>query len=176
MISRNLKHPHDVSFRSASPADAHRLTGLALRAKAHWGYPNDWMNEWRQELTINPDYIQANSVVLAEQNSQLIGFFGLEFHRPGSAWLQHLWVEPALIGRGFGRDLFECACETARTRGAESLEFVADPNAEPFYLHLGATRVGLEQSSILGIPRLLPRMLYRLEVKATSGPAIRVFQ
>jgi hypothetical protein len=46
----------------------------------------------------------------------------------------------------------------ARDRGVARLELVADPNAEPFYLHHGAIRVGEVHSQVLGTPRALPKM------------------
>jgi len=51
-------------------------------------------------------------------------------------------LSPAWIGLGAGRLLFEHAIERAASRGASIAEIEADPNAEGFYLKMGAQRVG----------------------------------
>ena len=86
----------------------------------------------------------------------------MEFLNATSARLQHLWIDPPFIGKGLGRFLFEHARATAKNSGRHTLEIIADPNAEPFYRHMGAIRVGDEHSEILGIRRLLPKMIFQL--------------
>jgi GNAT superfamily N-acetyltransferase len=115
------------------------------------------MDAWRLELTIAADYIRYHRVVMACDRERVVGFYGLEF-RERVAYLEHLWVEPDLIGAGAGRALLAKACNDARNRGYGVVELVADPNAEPFYLRQGAIRIGEARGSILGTPRVLPRM------------------
>jgi GNAT superfamily N-acetyltransferase len=67
------------------------------------------------------------------------------------------------MGRGFGRALFEHAVEQARALGLASFEIEADPNAEGFYLHMGAKRIGTNVSEMDGARRELPLLIYRLE-------------
>ena len=58
----------NIRVRSAVPSDTHALTRLVFRAKAFWGYPKEWMEEWRKELTVTSDYVAQHRVVLAEQS------------------------------------------------------------------------------------------------------------
>ena len=76
--------------------------------------------------------------------------------------LEHLWVLPEQMGRGFGRRFFAHAAAFAAERGALSLTIEADPNAEPFYQRMGALRVGTRESQIDGSTRLLPLLKYAL--------------
>ncbi len=76
--------------------------------------------------------------------------------------LEHLWILPERIGQGIGRALFQHAVERAAARGATSLTIEADPHAEPFYLHMGATRVGAVTSEVDGQRRELPLLVYDL--------------
>ncbi len=46
--------------------------------------------------------------------------------------------------------------------GAKSVEIEADPNAEGFYLRMGARRVGENVYEIEGQRRVLPRMVVEL--------------
>jgi len=59
---------------------------------------------------------------------------------------------------GLGRKLLDIACEDARHNGYDVIELVADPNAEGFYLRQGAIRIGEVRGSVLGNPRVLPKM------------------
>ena len=77
---------------------------------------------------------------MAEAEGRAVGWVAL-IPRGEVGWLEDLWVEPAWIGRGVGRLLFEHAAEQARERGARRLEWEAEPNAQGFYEHLGATYV-----------------------------------
>jgi len=136
-------------FRRAEAADAPRLTAIALAGKQHWGYPDDWLAEWRPDLTITAGYLASQPVRVAELAGKVIGFAGLSMLE-GRRHLEHLWLQPGLIGRGYGRALFQEAVRAARAVGDTELRIKADPNAEPFYLKMGAVRVGLDVYYLLG--------------------------
>jgi GNAT superfamily N-acetyltransferase len=88
-------------------------------------------------------------------DQSLVGFYALIDN--GSMWtLDHLWVQPDSIGLGLGRRLLQHAIGQAKRSGARSIEIESDPNAEGFYRHLGARRVGLNRSEIEGQARELP--------------------
>ena len=57
---------------------------------------------------------------------------------------------------GVGRALFDHALDRAAALGAETLGIEADPNAEGFYLRMGATRVGEIAYELDGRERVLP--------------------
>jgi GNAT superfamily N-acetyltransferase len=158
-----------VSIRPAVPADAEALTALALAGKRYWGYPDAWLEAWRGLLTITPDYVAANVVFCAEDAAgRLAGFYALE--RDGDRFrLDNLFLAPALIGHGLGRRLFEHAVQAARALGAVELLIEADPNAEGFYLRMGAQRIGESVSRLTGVERVVPLLLYPLP-GAAEGP------
>jgi GNAT superfamily N-acetyltransferase len=147
-----------MKIRRASITDSGELTRVAHESKSHWGYPRRWIELWRDDLTITPEFIAGNEVYLAEEEGEVLGCFGLASGGTGEPlWtLEHFWVRPAAMGRGVGRALFERARELARTAGAARLEIDADPNAEPFYLRMGARRVGEVRAEIEGQPRVRP--------------------
>lgn len=149
-------------FRRALPQEAAVLTQIALTAKQSWGYPEEWMAEWRPDLTIAPGYIASSPVWVAEVEGAVVGFLGLV--RADGQWhLEHLWVLPAFQGRGLGHALFAEAVRQARALGATELRIKSDPNAEPFYLKMGAVRTGLDVYDLLGkIRREVPQLSYRL--------------
>ena len=131
-------------------------------SKQSWGYPDEWLAAWRADLTLSSDYICAQPVWVAEVEGATAGFLGLD-RRAGVWHLEHLWLLPAFIGKGVGRLLFAEAVRQARVAGAKELQIKSDPNAEPFYLKMGAVRTGLEVYQLLGkIPREVPQMTYAL--------------
>ncbi|GAA3012924.1 GNAT family N-acetyltransferase [Streptosporangium longisporum] len=141
-------------IRAARAAEAGALSELAVRSKAHWGYDEEFMAACRDELAVPESEIARLRTTVAEHDGRVLGFATLEGDPPEGS-LGMLFVEPDAIGRGVGRRLFEHAVATAADLGFERLTIDADPNAEPFYLAMGAVRIGATPSgSVPG--RMLP--------------------
>ncbi|PAP75608.1 GNAT family N-acetyltransferase [Rubrivirga marina] len=150
------------SIRPARPAEADRLTEIALAAKRHWGYPETWMDAWRDALAFTPDGVEAHLVhVATEADDVPVACVALSVDGD-AVELEHLWVEPAAMGRGLGRALFEHAVRVARDAGGTALFIDSDPFAEPFYQRMGAERVGWTRADVLGERRELPRLRFDL--------------
>lgn len=145
----------------ATPADASRLTEIAHAAKRHWGYPERWIESWKETLTISPEFIGSNIVFCAVEDAQRVGFCLLTTESDG-LHLDHLWIAPHAMGRGIGRALFQHAVEQGRELGQPMLKIEADPNAEGFYKRMGADRVGVKVTEIEGQRRELPLLQYNL--------------
>jgi len=148
-------------IRSASPEDAQTLTTIALDAKRHWGYPENWIKHWESDLTISSDFIRDNHVYVAEDNGEIRGFYALCV-AGDKAELEHMWVTPAMIGTGIGKELFLDAMERAAKLNVNAVEISSDPNAAGFYKRMGATQIGEIDSSIEGQPRKIPRLKKQL--------------
>jgi GNAT superfamily N-acetyltransferase len=143
-------------MRRAVAGDAAPLTTLAHRAKAHWGYPSEWMAAWHNDLTLTPSYIEQNEVWVAAIGGVLAGMCSLEDH--GESWtLEHVWVDPEYQGRGIGQALVERALSVASTRRPGRVLVASDPNAAGFYSHLGGKPAGTKGAPMPGAPdRVLP--------------------
>lgn len=119
------------------------------------------MTAWRENLTFTSAYVAENPTFVAEIGGDPIACYALLLDAEG--WhLAHLWITPPYIGRGLGRVLVEHAATTARALGADALLIDSDPNAEAFYLRMGAERVGEIPAEVCGTPRALPRLRYAL--------------
>jgi len=170
-----------TNIRKAAPAEAAVLTQIAQDAKRHWGYPESWIEHWKENLTITAEFIAENEVYVTEVGSrvesgpvplaedgpaaianEIAGFYAIVTCGQ-EAELEHMWVKPEHIGTGVGRDLFMHALETAAFLNAAALEISADPNAEGFYKRMGARRIGEVHSEIEGQPRTLPRLAIDLD-------------
>lgn len=154
-----------IEIRRATPDDADTLTTLAHAAKRHWNYPEKWIEIWRPDLTITPDFVRDNEVFLALVDGAAAGCCALVVTED-LAELEHMWIDPARMGAGLGRTLFEHTTQRARERGLSELELSADPNAEGFYKRMGAVRIGEIPADIEGQKRSLPRMKIDVSVKA----------
>jgi N-acetylglutamate synthase-like GNAT family acetyltransferase len=144
-----------MDIRRATTTDAEELTRLAHESKSHWGYPQRWIELWRDQLTIEPATIADNPYYLAEEDGQVLACYGLI---AGEAFwtLEDFWVRPSSMGRGVGRAMIEHLKVVAIECGARTVQIDADPNAEQFYLRMGAHKVGEAHSQIDGTPRVRP--------------------
>jgi GNAT superfamily N-acetyltransferase len=146
-----------IAIEPADSGQADLLTGIACAAKRYWGYPDAWIDRWRDALTITPAYIAANACFVARTEKDLIGFSAIRF-APDGPWIDHLWVLPAWIGRRVGRQLFAACEECARQRGATVVRIESDPHAEEFYRRMGARTVARLPAPMDGVDRHLPVM------------------
>jgi len=146
-----------MDIRYAVPDDAEVLSEIAIKAKAHWGYPENLMQVWMPTLTFNSEYFIENESWVAEVDNQPIAFYTLQ-DKAGTAWIENLWVLPEYIGKGVGRRLFLHALSQARELGYKTLQLEADPNAAGFYEKMGMSKIGERRSDVDGQPRVLPMM------------------
>ncbi|MGY0024063.1 N-acetyltransferase family protein [Streptomyces sp. cg35] len=146
-----------VRIRAGRPDEAERLSALALRSKAHWGYDADFMAACVAELTLGADEVAERRTVVAEdRDGRVLGFATLE-GRPPRGELGLMFVDPDAMGCGVGRLLFDQVRATARAAGFARFGWAADPNAVPFYEAMGGRRVGtIPSGSVPG--RVLPLM------------------
>jgi GNAT superfamily N-acetyltransferase len=150
-----------IQLRDARQNELSGLSELCLRSKAVWGYGDAFMIACRTELTLRPDELQSTHIQVAERYSTVVGLAQVKVTGTDAELLK-LFVEPALLGSGVGRLLFEWATARARDLGAVRMMIEADPGAAAFYERLGARHAGLAPSqSIPG--RMLPRMQLELE-------------
>lgn len=148
-------------MRRARPDEARSLSELALRSKAHWGYDPGFLEACRAELSVTPEFVNEGEVHVLEQDGQIAGFYSLT---PWNSDLElgHFFVEPATMGRGVGKMLWDDAVQRACALGYDRLLVQSDPNAEGFYTRLGAERIGEVPSQALE-GRTLPLLLFPLK-------------
>lgn len=148
--------------RNVDPADSKALTALAHRSKAHWGYPPEWITSWTADLILTPEYLRAHPGFVATNDGVPVGVCMLEIDG-ADAQVAHLWIAPEHHGRGIGRQLVERALAVARREALTRVRVVSDPFAEPFYLRLGARRIGEIPAPMPGAQdRVLPLVEFSL--------------
>jgi len=143
-----------IEIRRATTSDSARATELARTAKAHWGYPSEWLEAWSDDLMVTAEGIERHATFVASIDGEVVGICQLQ-QSDDHTMLEHVWVDPTRHRQGVGRALVEHARRVARG----VIAIVSDPNAEEFYAKLGARRVGDVPAPMPGAPlRVLPLM------------------
>ncbi len=156
-----------MHFRKARPDEAESLTRLVMEAKAHWGYGVEQLAAWRPSLAVTAEQLRSQPAFVLEADS-VVGFYSLRVVE-GTCELDNLWVVPNEVGRGHGRELLAHAVDVARSMGLREIVIDADPNAESFYVHCGATVTGAVPAPIEGqAGRTRPQL--RLSVELSEEP------
>ena len=161
-----------TGIRSARANELAALAELALRSKGHWGYDAAFLEACRTELTLTPAELTETATAVIDANGAPVAMAQVS-SEGRVAWLEKLFVDPAHMGQSLGRRLFAWSVETARGLGAVELVIESDPDAEPYYLHMGAVRSGFASSgSIPGrtIPRLILPLQDAAPIRAASIP------
>lgn len=146
-----------LTVRRAKRDEADRLTALCHRSKAHWGYDEAFMRQCRDVLTVRPAAIDADRVWVVEGDGAVKGVASVADADPASECdyeIAHLFVEPAAMGEGVGRLLFEQCVAWVQSNGGGKLEILSDPGAASFYQRMGARLVGEAPSDAIPSRRL----------------------
>ncbi|MBW4473332.1 MAG: GNAT family N-acetyltransferase [Stenomitos rutilans HA7619-LM2] len=136
------------------------MTELLLRSKAHWGYDADFIQRCRNVFAILPEWIAKDTFFVLQKKTQIIGFYSLQ-QQDLTVELTDLFIEPSVLGHGYGKLLWHHAIETVRSFGVSTLLIKSDPNAAGFYEAMGAKQIG-ETPSVINAGRMLPLLEFKL--------------
>lgn len=133
----------------ATYKDCDLLTTTALQSKRYWNYTEELMQLWRDDLTIDENYIGGNSVVKVFDDNEFIGFFSLAEIEEGIE-IDHFWLVPNNIKKGYGKVIFAYIREYVKKMNKTRIELTADPNAKIFYEKMGGKLVRSFESKVKG--------------------------
>ena len=153
---------NEIRYINAKPADSKLLTDTAILSKKYWGYDDELINLWRPDLEINAEYISKNEVVKVYEKDKFIGFFGIKFTNEKEAEIDHLWLVPEKINKGFGRLVFNHIFKCLKSKKYKKATLVAEPNAKGFYEKMGGKVIGQHQSKVSG--RFLDIYEFKIEI------------
>ncbi len=153
-------------------ADEHRLlTEISFASKRFWDYPADFFETWKDELTLNREYLIQNDVFTIRSAKTIAGYYSLvelennlqisETTLEAGHWLDHMFILPAYIGKGLGEKLFHHCIRICRLKSIQKIGILSDPNAIGFYLKMGCNFISDFPSTIAG--RTTPYLEYPIE-------------
>ena len=135
-----------LTIRPATPTDADTLHALTQRSTMHWGYEPDFLDWEPEAIAVTPSFLETAVAWVAEADGSPLGYFAL-VDKPDGLYLDKLFVDPAAIGTGIGKRLWQHATMTAHDMGATVMRIEADPNAAAFYRAMGAEWIGEIETS-----------------------------
>ena len=146
-----------MQFRNITRDDLREVSELGVRSKATWGYSDEVMAVFTEELTHDVELIDKNlEAIVACVEEKIVGYFTLVRRKDDSIELDFMFVRVESMLNGVGTAMMHEAVRLARSHGAEHLWLIADPNADGFYEKFGAKQTSEYQSSIPG--RTIPVM------------------
>jgi len=158
-----------VSIREANSLEHKRLSEIAIRAKAYWGYSAEFMEMARAELMVSKEDMcrKAFHYCVAELPKGVCGFYSVASLSTEYCRLDALFVEPQSIGKGIGRSLVEHAKDYAQSTGAKFMFIQSDPHAASFYIAAGGVKVGETESGSIK-SRFLPEFRVSLHSQLST--------
>lgn len=145
-----------LNFIDAEVKHAELLRDTLIASKGHWGYSQEQLEIWRSNLKFEEEYIVRNTVKLVLKDGEMIGFFAIV--KGDSDELDHLWLLPKAIGKGYGNLVFERILLECNGIGISSFYIISDPDAEGFYVKKGALKIGEVYSDPQ--KRMLPKLKF----------------
>jgi GNAT superfamily N-acetyltransferase len=147
-----------LEFLEVHQADIEMLKDIAIRSKAWWGYEDHFMEQFAASSILPSEQPEGSKVVKVCFQGKIIGWYRY-VPQDGKVELTDFWLSPEYIGKGFGGKMFQDLKEKVIWEGFANIEFDADPNAAPFYEHMGCRIIGQTLSEW---NRFIPRMKYDL--------------
>jgi len=114
---------------------------LIRNSKSFWEYPQSYLNKAIPLLMVNESYLNENTAFEIRLNKDLVGFFAFVF-KGHEVHLDHLWIAPSKMNKGFGQQTLLFAEKFARANGWSEIITYPDPPAEGFYLKSGFVDTG----------------------------------
>lgn len=145
-----------MEIEKASVNDNEILTEITKKSKAYWGYSEEQILKWNDNLTISKDYIENNSVFKLVASNEIVGYYSYIVKEQKNVLLDNLFVLPEYIGKGFGKYLMSDFLNRMKNEKFEKITLDSEPNAEDFYLKMGFKKIGEFETSIKN--RFMPIM------------------
>ena len=149
-----------MNIQKAKTEDHIRLTEITKKSKAYWGYSEEQLEKWNNNLTVTIDYIEKNPVFNLVEENQIVGYYSYLKQEDNKIKLDNLFILPEYIGKGFGSFLMNDFLERMRNERYQKIILDSEPNAEQFYQKIGFTKIGEFETSIKN--RFMPIMEMKL--------------
>ena len=126
-----------MNIKRANADDNEVLTAITKKSKAHWGYSEEQILKWNDNLTISREYIENNFVFKLVNGNEIIGYYSYIIKQQKNVLLDNLFVLPEYIGKGFRKYLMSDFLDRMKKENFEKITLDSEPNAEEFYLKMG---------------------------------------
>ena len=140
-----------LSYEKPTANDGEQLTQIAYSSKRYWNYSDAQMLLWKDDLTIDSNYILDNLVYKVINQKTCIGFYVLKFDDNETCYeIDHLWLMPENINKGFGAIIFKNIIAQLSELKQKRCTLIAEPNAIGFYKKMNGKIIRSFESKIPG--------------------------
>jgi GNAT superfamily N-acetyltransferase len=140
-------------IRLGTPADLVALADIYRRASLSNPGDRDRLLAHPEHLVLEPDGLAEGRTQVAEESGLVVGFATWAETDDGME-LEDLFVDPDWMRRGIATALVTRIIDVLRSRGADTLEVTASPDALAFYRAAGFVDIGVTQTTFGSAPQL----------------------
>jgi GNAT superfamily N-acetyltransferase len=144
-------------IRLGTPADLAVLADVYRRASLSNPGDRDRLLAHPEHLVLEPEGLAEGRTQVAEEAGSVVGFATWAETDDGME-LEDLFVDPKWMRRGIATALVNCIADVLRSRGADTLEVTASPDALGFYHAVGFVDIGVAETAFGSAPQLLLRL------------------
>jgi GNAT superfamily N-acetyltransferase len=145
-------------IRLGTLADLAALTDIYRRASLSNPGDRDRLLAHPEYLVLEPDGLAEGRTHVAEEDGSVVGFATWAETDGGGMELEDLFVDPQWMRRGIATALVTCICDVLQSRGADTLEVTASPDALGFYRSVGFIDIGVAQTVFGSAPHMQLRL------------------
>ena len=151
-----------LKYRMIIKSDLALINALMRVGKGYWGYSEEGLDRFMATFGIQDASYFSNAFgFIAEEHEKVVGYYLFKTDET-PPMLDHFFLDTNLIGKGYGRKLWDHCINEAQEKGWQEFTFWSDPNARSFYEHMGAFT--FEQRPMVTSPGLMaPIMRYVLK-------------
>ena len=141
----------NIKVRQTTQEDAIFLTSISFGAKRDKDYAGDDIRKWYDKLKVTQEYIDKNTVFVAEDEHIILGYCAIRkveevslvdgLKLKAGYWLEYIFVKPEFTSKGIGHSLFNTAKEYCKEQNIEQLNILCEKEIRTFFETLGATYV-----------------------------------
>jgi GNAT superfamily N-acetyltransferase len=144
-------------IRLGTPADLAALADVYRRASLSNPGDRERLLAHPEHLVLEPEGLTEGRTQVAEEAGSVVGF-ATWAETDGGMELEDLFVDPKWMRRGIATALVNCIADVLRSRGADTLEVTASPDALGFYHAVGFVDIGVAETAFGSAPQLLLRL------------------
>src|SRR5260221_11880791 len=100
------KESQALTIRKAIDLDISTINKVLYASKSYWGYDEVFMSAFMEKFALSEKYLNDNSVYVASKNGKIIAFFSFIFREDGQLELDHFFISPKHIVKGYARKLW----------------------------------------------------------------------
>jgi GNAT superfamily N-acetyltransferase len=144
-------------IRLGTSGDLAALADIYRRASLSNPGDRDRLLAHPEHLVLEPDGLTEGRTHVADEGGSVVGF-ATWAETDGGIELEDLFVDPQWMRRGIATALVNCIADVVRSRGADTLEVTASPDALEFYRAVGFVDIGVAETAFGSAPQLLLRL------------------